>query len=54
MSFSTTAFWVLVAIIIGFLMGWRFAHITIADECEKLNKFYIGKTVYNCNKEEKK
>ncbi|HHE3654169.1 TPA: hypothetical protein ACPDWD_001486 [Pasteurella multocida] len=37
------------------LSGWIFAHNTIADECKKLGKFYVGKTVYECTaiKEEK-
>ena len=30
--------------------GWYFAHTTIATECERLGKFYVGKNVYQCSK----
>ncbi|EPO7789616.1 MULTISPECIES: hypothetical protein [Pseudomonadaceae] len=33
---------------IGWLLGWRHAHITVAAECERLGAFYVGKTVYRC------
>ena len=32
------------------LSGWYFAHITVATECERLGKFYVGKNVYQCSK----
>lgn len=32
------------------LSGWYFAHTTIATECERLGKFYVGKNVYQCTK----
>lgn len=33
---------------IGHTVGWRTAHITVAKECERLGKFFVGKTVYEC------
>jgi len=33
---------------IGWLLGWRHAHLTVATECERLGSFYVGKTVYRC------
>lgn len=36
------------------LSGWVFAHNTIATECERLGKFYVGDTTYECTKVEKK
>lgn len=33
---------------IGWLLGWRQAHIAVAAECERLGAFYVGKTVYRC------
>lgn len=32
------------------LSGWYFAHNTVATECERLGKFYVGKNVYQCSK----
>lgn len=32
------------------LSGWYFAHTTVATECERLGKFYVGKKVYQCVK----
>ncbi|MBL4838389.1 MAG: hypothetical protein JKY34_12515 [Kordiimonadaceae bacterium] len=43
-------FWVLLAFLIGWLGGWRHAHITVADECERLGKFFVGDTVFECTK----
>ena len=31
-----------------FLMGWTFAHNTVARECKSLGSFYVGSTVYEC------
>lgn len=30
------------------LSGWYFAHATVATDCERLGKFYVGKNVYQC------
>lgn len=35
------------------LSGWYFAHTTVATECERLGKFYVGKNVYQCMKIQK-
>lgn len=34
--------------------GWIEAHVTVADECRKLGKFYVGKTVFTCTHIEEK
>jgi hypothetical protein len=49
-----TAFWVLLALVVGMWMGWNVAHNTVAAECERLGSFFVGKTVYHCTKIEKK
>lgn len=37
-----------------FWRGWVIAHLTVADECKKLGKFYVGKDVFECVKIEEK
>lgn len=32
----------------GGFIGWVWAHYSIADECEKLGGFFVGKKVYRC------
>lgn len=44
----STAFWVLLAAVIGFSYGWVGAHKTVATECERLGSFYVGKRVFKC------
>ncbi len=44
----------IILIIIAFYCGWLHAHSTIASECKKLGKFYVGDTVYHCTETEKK
>lgn len=39
---------VILFVIIGYQVGWVRAHSTVATECEKLGKFYVGDTVYEC------
>lgn len=34
--------------LLGFMFGWAHAHLTVATECQRLGKFYVGKTVYEC------
>jgi hypothetical protein len=34
--------------LIGMVFGWIFAHSSVATECGKLNSFYVGDKVYNC------
>lgn len=45
---------VLLIVIVAFLMGksygWREAHHTVAQECERLGKFFVGRKVYHCDK----
>ena len=44
--------WMFVLIIlvgwIAYTAGWITAHKTVADECEKLGSFYVGKKVFRC------
>lgn len=44
----TSAFFVLVALIVGYGIGWSNAHYTVATECEKLGSFYVGSRVFKC------
>ena len=37
-----------VAMLCGVLIGWIFAHGTVAEECERLGAFYVGDTTYKC------
>ena len=34
--------------IVGTVFGWVFAHNVVASECQKLNSFYVGDKVFNC------
>ncbi len=34
--------------IFGVLIGWVWAHKTVATECERIGKFYVGENVYHC------
>jgi len=38
----------------GFAFGWIIAHNEVAKECDKLGKFYVGDTVYECKSVPKK
>ena len=38
----------LFSLLIGFLIGWSYAHLVVATECKKLGGFYVGKTVFKC------
>lgn len=40
----------LIAFLVGKSYGWREAHYTVAQECERLGKFFVGKKVYHCDK----
>lgn len=42
----------LLALWVGHSWGWNHAHRTVALECERLGKFYVGKTVYHCTQVE--
>ena len=41
----------LIAYLIGNLIGHATAHQVVATECEKLGSFYVGDTVYKCEKQ---
>jgi hypothetical protein len=34
--------------ILGMVFGWIFAHGQVASECQKVNLFYVGDKVFNC------
>lgn len=40
----------LIGLLIGYMTGWVNAHRAVADECEKLGSFYVGKKVFKCTK----
>lgn len=40
----------LIGTLIGYHCGWRSAHVTVADECRMLGRFYVGKSVFHCYK----
>ncbi|EPK5036987.1 hypothetical protein [Pseudomonas aeruginosa] len=40
--------WMVVFMAIGWFGGWVYAHYTVAEECRKLGKFYVGKTIFEC------
>lgn len=33
---------------IGYWIGWWYAHVTVATECERLGSFFVGKRVFKC------
>lgn len=39
---------VIFVIVLAFVFGWVFAHNSIATQCEKLERFYVGSDVYEC------
>lgn len=34
----------------GLGVGWFDAHYTVATECEKLGRFYVGERVFECRR----
>lgn len=45
---SKMAMGILLALLIGWYIGWCHAHATVATECKRLGRFYVGRTVYQC------
>ena len=43
---------ILLCALIGYWIGWVHAHHTVADECERLGGFYVGKKIFKCEKVE--
>lgn len=40
---------VLFFVCVGWLGGWIHAHQTVATECKKLGRFYVGDAVFHCH-----
>lgn len=32
----------------SYRLGWESAHQTVATECQRLGKFYVGRKTYHC------
>lgn len=47
-------FCLLIAAMVGYFYGWVKAHLTVAEECKKLGKFYVRNEVFECVKIEEK
>lgn len=41
-------------IVFGSVIGWLFAHEVVANECRKLEGFYVGNTTFACKAKETK
>lgn len=41
-----------IALVVGIMIGYGYAHIVVAEEIEKLGGFYVGKKVYKGHKVE--
>lgn len=44
----------LLFLVIGFFVGYQYAHFYIANECEKLGGFFVGNKIYECKRVIKK
>lgn len=42
------AFWAIIALLVGYSIGWTQAHYTVATECDRLGSFFVGKRVFKC------
>tara|TARA_R110000851_G_scaffold330547_1_gene503498 strand:- start:26 stop:184 length:159 start_codon:yes stop_codon:yes gene_type:complete len=40
--------WFLLGFLVGIYVGWVKAHLTVADECKRLGRFYVRKDVFEC------
>lgn len=43
-------FGLLFALLVGASIGWTWAHYTVATECERLGRFYVGKRTFECTR----
>lgn len=41
-------FWLLCGLVLGFLIGWRVAHLTVAEECKRLGGFFVDESIFKC------
>lgn len=41
---------VVVALWLGWAVGWAHAHFTVANECEKLGRFYVADKIFYCSR----
>ena len=35
---------------LGYQFGWNAAHHTVANECDRLGRFFVGKRIYECRR----
>lgn len=42
-------FWLLVGILVGAWFGWTTAHIVVAEECDRLGGFFVGRRTFKCH-----
>jgi len=40
-------------VLIGFFLGYGYAHMTVSHECERLGGFYVNEKVYECKLKER-
>jgi hypothetical protein len=40
--------WILIGLLVGYGVGWRAAHITVATECRRLGGFFVGGSIFKC------
>lgn len=43
-----------IGLLIGYSVGWKNAHKTVATECQRLGSFYVGNKVFKCVEIEEK
>ena len=48
MSICASALISILCLLVGYRIGWQSAHLTVATECERLGKFYVGKKIFEC------
>jgi len=33
---------------VGFWLGWRYAHLAVAEECRRMGGFFVDRTIFKC------
>lgn len=44
----SSLFFLLLGFIVGAWIGWKSAHVTVAEECKRLGGFFVGNQVFKC------